>query len=268
MDIGSAKVPPAERQGIPHHLIDLVEPSDHLTLARFLDAANEALRDVWDRGRLPVLAGGSGQYVWALLEGWQPPRVPPDPALRAELDAVAASQGPEVLHDKLAALDPDAAAKLDRRNARRIIRALEVVMRTGKTLAACQARTPIDADSLILGLRIDREALYRRLDARVDAMFAAGLIAEVEALRAAGYGESVPVRGAAGYREVSEFLDGRYSFEEAVRRTKHAHHRLVRRQAAWFRETDPRIHWIEAGDRASTVASEAVRAWLGTAASG
>jgi tRNA dimethylallyltransferase len=262
MDIGTAKVSASERSRVPHHLIDIVEPSDHLTLARFLDYANEALADVWSRDRLPVLAGGSGQYVWALIEGWQPPRVPPDLELRADLDAVAAAEGPEVLHDRLAALDPEAAEKLDRRNARRIIRALEVVMRTGKTLAMCQARTPIDADVFVIGLRLDRETLYARLDARVDAMLDAGFVAEVEALRAAGYGESRPVEGGTGYREISAYLDGEYELDEAVRRIKNAHHRLVRRQAAWFRDSDPRIHWIDAGTSTAAEAVEAVRAWL------
>jgi tRNA dimethylallyltransferase len=262
MDIGTAKVSPEERARVPHHLIDIVEPSDHLTLARFLDYANDALADVWARDRLPILAGGSGQYVWALIEGWQPPRVPPDLELRAELEAVAAAEGPEVLHDRLAALDPEAAEKLDRRNARRIIRALEVVMRTGKTLAMCQARTPIDADVFVIGLRLDREALYARLDARVDAMLDAGFVAEVEALRVAGYGTSRPVEGGTGYREISAYLDGEYDLDEAVRRIKNAHHRLVRRQGAWFRDSDPRIHWINAGANAAAEAVEAVRAWL------
>jgi tRNA dimethylallyltransferase len=262
MDIGTAKVPPEERARVPHHLIDIVEPSDHLTLARFLDYANEALDDVWSRGKLPVLAGGSGQYVWALIEGWQPPRVPPDLELRAELEAVAEAEGPDVLHDRLAALDPEAAWNLDRRNARRIIRALEVVMRTGKTLAMCQARTPIDADVFVIGLRLDREALYARLDARVDAMIAAGFVAEVEALRAAGYGDSRPVEGGTGYREIGAYLNGEYDLDEAVRRMKNAHHRLVRRQAAWFRETDPRIHWLDSGPFAPANAVKAVQTWL------
>jgi tRNA dimethylallyltransferase len=262
MDIGTAKVPAFDRARVTHHLIDIVEPSDHLTLARFLDFANAALDDVWSRGKLPVLAGGSGQYVWALIEGWQPPRVPPDLQLRAELEAVAEAEGPEVLHDRLAALDPEAASKLDRRNARRVIRALEVVLRTGKTLAMCQVRTPINADVFAIGLRLDRDALYARLDARVDAMFEAGFVAEVEALRAAGYGGAHPVQGGTGYREIGDYLDGEYDLDEAMRRTKNAHHRLVRRQGAWFRDTDPRIHWLDAGPDAPSKAVEAVREWL------
>jgi len=262
MDIGTAKVPAAERARARHHLIDIVAPDEHLTLARFLDLAAEALADIWSRGSLPVLAGGSGQYAWALIEGWQPPRVAPDAALRAELEAVAEAEGPEAVHARLAALDPEAAARLDPRNARRVIRALEVVMRTGKTLAACQARQPIDADVLVIGLRLGRDALYARLDERVEAMMAAGLVEEVKRLREQGFGDSRPLRGAAGYREISAFLDGEYDLAEAVRRTKNAHHRLVRRQAAWFRDSDQRIHWIEAGNSAPAEAVEITRSWL------
>lgn len=262
MDIGTAKVAPEQRARVPHRLVDIADPSDHLSLSRFLDLATETLAETWQQGRLPVLAGGSGQYVWAVVEGWQPPRVPPDPALRAELEALAEVEGPEVVHARLLAIDPEAAGRLDPRNARRNIRALEVVMRTGKTLAACQARTPIDAEVLVIGLRLDREALYARLDARVDAMLDAGFVAEVEGLRAAGLGDAVPVRGATGYREIGAYLDGEISLEEAIQRTKHAHHRLVRRQGAWFKDTDERIRWLEAGPSAAGDAVALVRGRL------
>ncbi|HLF72397.1 MAG TPA: tRNA dimethylallyltransferase, partial [Dehalococcoidia bacterium] len=203
---------------------------------------------------------GSGQYVWAVLEGWQPPRVPPDAALRAELDALDAAE----LHARLAALDPDAAGRLDPNNPRRLVRALEVVMRTGKTLAACQARRPVGADVLVLGLRLPREELYARLDARTEAMFAAGFVDEVRRLRDDGYGEAFAVRSGVGYKEVSAYLDGEYDLDEAVRRMKNANHRLVRRQNAWFKDTDARIRWLEAGQDAPKRCVEAVRAWLET----
>jgi tRNA dimethylallyltransferase len=239
-----------------------VDPDDTITLARYLDYARAALEDIWSRDRLPILAGGSGQYVWALLEGWRPPRVPPDMELRARLQEEATRYGPEVLHSHLAALDPDAATRLDPRNARRVIRALEVVMRTGQTLAACQARVPLDADVLVLGLSMDREEHYRRLDERVEAMVEAGLIAEVEGLRERGYGDTIPVRGAICYHQVSEHLDGLYDLGEAVRRMKNANHRLARRQGAWFRANDPRIAWIKAGPAAKTTARDRAEKWL------
>ncbi len=262
LDIGTAKATPAMRARVPHHLLDIAEPDDPLTLARFLDAANAALDDVWSRGRLPVLAGGSGQYVWALLEGWQVPRIAPDAALRAELEALAAQHGPEALVQRLAAVDPEAASRLDPRNPRRLIRAIEVVTASGRTLAACQTRQPIDADVLVVGLRVDRETLYARLDARAEAMLDAGFVDEVMRLRAAGYGETSPVRGGVGYHEVSAYLDGQYDFEEMKRRLKNANHRLVRRQGAWFREDDPRIRWIDGDAPAAARAVDITKAWL------
>jgi tRNA dimethylallyltransferase len=260
LDIGTAKPDAAERARVPHHLIDVADPDDTVTLARYLDMAHAALDDIWERGRLPVLAGGSGQYVWALIEGWQVPRVPPDLAFRAELEAVAAEGGAEALHARLTALDAEAASRLDARNTRRVMRAIEVVSRTGLPLAACQARAPIDADVRVLGLRWPREELYRRVDERVESMFAAGLVAEVEGLRAAGYGNTSPVRGGIGYKEVSAYLDGEITLGEAVERTKSATHRLVRRQGAWFREDDPRIEWL-AADEARDVAWSLLQVW-------
>jgi tRNA dimethylallyltransferase len=262
LDIGTAKLPLEQRAGVPHHLVDVADPDDAFTLARYVEAALQSLESVWQRGRLPVLAGGSGQYVWAVLEGWQVPRVPPDPALRAELEAFAREHGPEALHARLARLDPETASRLDPRNSRRVARALEVVASSGRPLAACQARTPLDADVFILGLRLPRQELYRRLDERTDAMFAASFLDEVRRLRAAGYGDTAPVRGGIGYKEVSLYLDGELTLAEAVERMKNANHRLVRRQHAWFRPSDGRIHWLDAAVDASRRAVEVVAAWL------
>jgi tRNA dimethylallyltransferase len=247
---------------VPHHLLDIANPDDQITLARFLDAANEALEDIWSRGKLPVLAGGSGQYVWALLEGWNVPRVPPDSALRAELEELAAREGNPALVARLAEVDPEAASRLDPENPRRLIRALEVVIREGRPLAACQTRSPIDADVLTIGLRLPREALYARLDARTDAMYEAGFVEEVRSLRDRGLGDTAAVRGAVGYKEASQYLDGDFDLWEAIRRHKNANHRLVRRQNAWFKETDPRINWIDAGPDAGERAVVMARDWL------
>jgi tRNA dimethylallyltransferase len=262
LDIGTAKVDAATRARVRHHLIDVTEPDGPLTLARYLDLATAAIEDVWAQGKLPVLAGGSGQYVWAIIEGWQVPRVPPDLELRAELEALGQQEGPEAVHARLVAADPEAAARLDPRNLRRIVRALEVVTRTGLPLAACQTRRPIDADVLVVGLRLPRDEHYRRLDERAEAQFAAGLLDEVRRLRQEGYGEAPPLRGGIGYKEVSAYLDGEYDLDEALRRTKNANHRLVRRQGAWFKPDDPRITWIEGGEGAGERAVSAVQAWL------
>jgi tRNA dimethylallyltransferase len=262
MDIGTAKAEPSLRARAPHHLIDVCDPSQPMTLAVYLEQAAAALEAIWRRGRLPVLAGGSGQYVWALLEGWEVPRVAPDPSLRAQLEALAASGGAAALASRLATLDPDAASRIDTANNRRLIRAIEVVSATGRPLAACQTRSPIDADVLVIGLHLSREALYARLDARTESMYASGFVQEVEALRARGYGDTPAVRGGVGYKEASAYLDGAYDLEEAIRRHKNANHRLVRRQAAWFKPTDARIRWLEADEASPARAVEATRTWL------
>jgi tRNA dimethylallyltransferase len=262
LDIGTAKVGADQRERVRHHLIDVADAADPWTLARYLEAATAVLEDLWRRGKLPVLAGGSGQYVMALVEGWRPPHVPPDDVLRAELLALAAAEGPAAVHARLAAVDPDAAARLDPQNLRRVSRALEVVSRLGRPLAACQVRAPIDADVHMLGLTVPRETLYERLDARTDAMYAAGLAGEVQRLRDAGLGDTSPVRGGVGYKEVSLYLDGAIDLEEAVRRHKNANHRLVRRQAAWFKQDDPRITWVESGDDAAIRAVALAGQWL------
>jgi tRNA dimethylallyltransferase len=166
------------------------------------------------------------------------------------------------VHARLAAVDPDAAARLDSQNLRRVSRALEVVTRLGRPLAACLTRAPIDADVLLIGLQMPRETLYARLDARTDAMYAAGFIEEVQRLRETGLGDTSPVRGGVGYKEASLFLDGAIGRDEAVRLHKVANHRLVRRQGAWFKQDDSRIRWLDAGPDAPARAVETVGAWL------
>jgi len=262
LDIGTAKAGPELRARAPHRLLDIVEPEDQLTLARFLDAAHPTLDDVWSRDRLPILAGGSGQYVWALLEGWSVPRVKPDETLRSALEALAAREGNAALVARLAVVDPEAAARLDPENPRRLVRAIEVVTREGRPLAACQTRSPIDADVLVLGLRLPRDELYALLDARTEAMYAAGFLDEVRRLRDEGRGETSAVRGGVGYKQASQHLDGEFDQEEAIRRHKNANHRLVRRQNAWFKETDPRITWVDAGADAGERSVALARAWL------
>ena len=261
LDIGTAKPSAAQRRRVPHHLIDVVEPDEELGLARYLDLAREALEDIWSRAKIPVLCGGSGQYVWALIEGWQVPRVPPDLGLRATLERFARERGAEALHRRLAEADPVAGGRIDYRNVRRVVRALEVIEREGRPLSACQVREPIDAQVLALGLRCAREELHRRIDGRVEEMFEAGFVEEVAGLRAKGLGEARPIRSGIGYKEVGLYLDGDISLEEAVARTKTATHRLARNQGAWFKEGDARILWVEAGPEAPAESSALAATW-------
>jgi len=246
MDLGTAKPTAEQRAQVPHWLVDVADPDGEFGLARYLDLAQAALDDVWSRGRLPFLVGGTGQYVWALLEGWQVPRVGPDWALRRELEERAHREGPQALHAEVAALDPEAARRLDPRNVRRAVRALEVIRRTGRPLSACQTRRPPDFPWLALGLDLPSEELYRRIDARVDAMIGAGFVEEVRALLARGYRPDLPAMSGIGYRQVCQHLAGELSLEEAVARIKTETHRLTRHQRNWFRRDDRRIHRLDA----------------------
>jgi tRNA dimethylallyltransferase len=245
MDIGTAKPTPEERSLAPHHLIDVVDPDQEFSLAQYLELAVAALEDVWSRGKQPLLVGGSGQYVWALLEGWRVPRLPPPRKLRRELEERAARQGAGALHRELAQVDPEAAARIDPRNVRRVIRALEVYKATGCPISYWQEKGPPPWKTLILGLTCPRQVLYRRIDSRVDAMMEAGLVDEVRALLAMGYSPSLAALSGIGYKQVCQYLAGELDLATAVARIKTATHRLARQQYTWFRLDDGRIRWID-----------------------
>ena len=246
LDIGTDKPTAEQRARVPHYLVDVADPDEEFGLARYVDLAQAALDNIWSRGRQPFLAGGTGQYVWALLEGWQVPRVGPDRALRRELEERAEREGPQTLLAEVAALDPETARRLDPRNVRRLVRALEVMRRTGRPLSACQARRPPDFPWLALGLDLPSEQPYRRIDARVDAMMDAGLVEEVTGLLERGYSPRLPSMSGIGYRQVCQYLAGELSLEDAVARIKTETHRLARHQRNWFRRDDRRIHWLDA----------------------
>ncbi len=252
MDIGTAKPTPQEQARVPHHLVDVADPDDTVGLARFVRLARAAIADVHARGKLPLLVGGSGQYVRAVLEGWQIPDVPPDPALRAELQAQAAAD-PEALWARLMALDPQAADFVDRRNLRRVIRALEVCLKTGRPFSAQRRRVPPPYRVLQVGLTMDRNALYARADARVDRMMKAGLLQEVMWLLERGYDWTLPAMSGLGYIQFRPYFEGRATLAEVVTRIKLATHDFIRRQYTWFRLSDPAIHWLEAAEAPSQV---------------
>ncbi len=262
MTIGTAKPSPEELSRVPHHLIDILDPDGGLTLAEFQKMAYNAINAVLARNRLPFLVGGTGQYVWAVLEGWQIPRVPPDRALRKELEAFAEEHGSEALHGCLAAKDPRAARAIDHRNIRRVIRALEVCLKAGQPITELQRRVPPPYDLHIFGLDHPREELYRRIDARVDAMMESGLLQEVERLAAAGYGWDLPSMTGLGYAQLGKYLRGEVTLEEAVSEIKTQTHRFVRQQYTWFRPDDPRIHWFDLSRASADDVLAAARASL------
>ena len=259
MDIGTAKPTAEQRSLARHHLIDIVDPDQEFSLAQYLELAVTALEDVWSRGKQPLLVGGSGQYVWALLEGWTVPRLPPQRELRRELEERAASQGAEALHRELAQVDPKAAARIDPRNVRRVIRALEVHRATGRPISFWQEKGPPPWQTLILGLTCPRQELYERIDARVGAMMEAGLMDEVRRLLAMGYEPSLPSLSGIGYSQVCQHLAGELSLATAVARIKTTTHRLARQQYTWFRLDDRRIRWLEGGGAADEAAALAER---------
>ena len=246
MDIGTAKPTPAEQAAARHHLIDIADPDEALTLGTYLDAARDAVKDIFAREGQPIVVGGTGQYVWALLEGWQVPRVLPNAALRARLESLAATNGTEAVVEELRSLDPSSADTIDQRNLRRLVRAIEVTLETGRPFSAWQEKRQPDFDVTVIGLRLDRPALHARIDQRVDTMMRAGFLDEVRALIAAGYPCDLPAMSAIGYRQFCEHIAGTVTIPEAITRIKTETHRLARMQHTWFKDTDPRIYWLDA----------------------
>ena len=263
MDVGTAKPSPEDRAAVPHHLIDVIDPDEDYSLALFLRQASEAIRNVKRRSKLPILVGGTGQYVWGLLEGWQVPEVPPDPELRRCLEERARLEGPGSLYQELSNLDPAAAGRIDARNVRRVIRALEVHyassdrQRSGPRKAAPPYRTKV------LGLTLERSALYQRIDQRVDTMMASGWVEEVQALLDRGYSPELPSLSSLGYGELVQYLNGDLTLEAAAERIKNRSHGFARHQYAWFRLNDERISWFDASEGFDQAEAEVAR-WLET----
>ena len=244
MDIGTAKPTEEEQALVPHHLIDVVNPDEDFSLALYQSRALEAIDYIQRRGKLAFLVGGSGLYVWALLEGWRIPQVPPDPALRQSLEARAKVEGGEKLYDELKETDPAAAERIDPRNVRRVIRALEVGLQ-GTPFSQLQVKHPF-VDSIIIGLTTDRADLYRRIDARVDNMIEKGLVEEVKGLVTRGYGLDLPSMSGLGYKQIGLYLQGKTDLPTAIQQIKFDTHSFARHQYNWFRLKDKRINWFEA----------------------
>lgn len=267
MDIGTAKPTVQERLRVTHHLVDVVDPDEPFTLAQYQQAAYAAIDDVHRRQRLPLLVGGTGLYVKAVLEGLSIPHVEPDPSLREALLAEVESKGYQALHDRLRELDPVAAERIDARNVRRVVRALEVCYLLGQPISSVQRATPPPYHVLRIGLLTPRELLYRRIDERVERMMAAGLVEEVRSLVARRYGYSLPAMSGLGYRQIGMHLRGEVSLEEAVALIKRYSRRFVRQQANWFRADDPAIIWFDVSDSKFGAVAAQIRTFLGKAES-
>lgn len=243
LDIGTAKLAPAERRGVPHHLLDVLEPTEDATVAAYQRDARAAVAGIAARGRRPVVVGGSGLYVRALLDRIEFPGT--DPEVRARLEARVEAEGARALHAELAAVDPVAAESIGPRNARRIVRALEVVALTGRPYSANLPGHDYAVPAVQIGLDCDRAVLDARVAARVDRMWEAGLVDEVRRLLERGIGRTAA--RAVGYAEVIAALRGDTTLDEARAQVVAGTRRLARKQMGWFGR-DPRVHWLDAQD--------------------
>jgi tRNA dimethylallyltransferase len=243
---------------VPHHLIDIVTPDKSLTLGQYKKLATACIHDIASRGKVPLIVGGSGLYLKTIIEGWTIPEVAPDYTLRERLLATAQVYGNAALYEQLQAVDPAAAGKVDARNVRRVVRYLEVYHATGQPISSRQHKVAPPYHVLQIGLTMPRARLYDRIDARVDAMMAQGMLAEVRRLMEMGYDPDLPALSGFGYRQLIHYLRGSLSLDDAVTEAKKETRRFVRRQYAWFPLGDPNILWLEAGDQALLEAEKAV----------
>ncbi|MCS6826860.1 MAG: tRNA (adenosine(37)-N6)-dimethylallyltransferase MiaA [Caldilinea sp.] len=261
MDIGTAKATPAEQALIPHHLIDIRNPDEVLTVAEYQKLAYAAIDSIHRRGGTPLLVGGTALYIRAVVEGLRIPEAPPDPALRAQLEQRLAQEGVASLFQELAALDPATAARIDAHNPRRVLRALEIFLLTGRSKVELEGAEPPPYRILMVGLMRPRTSLYARIDHRVDAMLAGGLIEETQRLLERGYDPALPAMTGLGYRECIDYLAGRCDLTTTAQRIKTETHRYVRHQMTWFRKL-PHIHWFDLDRVAQHELLAFVLSWL------
>lgn len=254
MDIGTAKVTPAEREGVPHHMIDIAEPDEAYSVARYVEEAAACIEDILSRGKLPIVAGGTNLYIDSLISGRDFADNESDNALRSEIDARYESEGGERLLEELRSFDPERAAKLHPADRRRIVRAIEVYRLTGKTITEHDRETQLippryDAIKIALDFE-DRADLYGRIDRRVDIMVQEGLFDEVSGLLKSGLSESCTAMQAIGYKEPAAYLRGEITIDEAIELIKRESRRYAKRQLTWLRRSDDLfwIHWGKSPD--------------------
>ncbi|MFC2020424.1 tRNA (adenosine(37)-N6)-dimethylallyltransferase MiaA [Chloroflexota bacterium] len=245
MNIGTAQPSQQELSRVPHHLIDIINPDEDFSLAQYQKLAYRAINDIQHRHKLSLLVGGSGLYVWTILEGWEIPKVVPDLEYRHQLEERAAKDETGELYQELAEIDPAAAQKIDPRNVRRLIRALEVSRYSKTPFSQLQHKEAPSFNSLIIGLTAERTELYKLINSRIDKMIEQGLVEEVKRLVDCGFSMELPAMSGIGYKQINGFLKGELTLESAISQIKTESHRLVRRQYNWFRLTDDRIKWFD-----------------------
>ncbi|MEN8241600.1 MAG: tRNA (adenosine(37)-N6)-dimethylallyltransferase MiaA [Chloroflexota bacterium] len=245
MDIGTAKPSAEELDGIPHHLIDVADPDQSWSLGKFKREAIKIIDAIHTKEKIPLLVGGTGQYLRAITEGWVIPEIEADETLREILEAWAAEVGSDGLHQRLEVIDPIAAENILPGNLRRTIRALEVIFKTGERFSDQRRREAVPYKIFQVGLTMPREELYLRVEQRVDLMIKAGFVKEVADLLAKGYSPELSSMSAIGYRQMAEHLKGEITIDEAIEETKRVTKKFVRRQSNWFKASDPKINWFD-----------------------
>lgn len=246
MDIGSAKIRPEEMQGIPHHLVDCLEPEEEFNVVRFQQMARRAMEEIRSRGKIPLLVGGTGFYIQAVTGDIDFEENPQDPSCRKHLEELAAKEGPEYLHRMLARKDPESAKAIHANNVKRVIRALEYYQQTGKPISAHnreqrEKESPYNLAYFVLS--DDRERLYQRIDQRVDEMLKEGLVQEVQKLKEMGCRKNMVSMQGLGYKEILNYLDGTWSLEEAVYVLKRDTRHFAKRQITWFKR-ERQVEWF------------------------
>jgi tRNA dimethylallyltransferase len=264
MDIGTAKPTIQDRICVPHHLIDVADPDETWSLALFQQEANKAIHKIHTDHHLPFMVGGTGQFVRSIIDGWKIPSVKPDPQLRELLTQWSIDEGPTEIHSMLAILDPQAASTIDPTNVRRTVRALEVILSSGKRFSDQKTSGHRLYDPLLVGLTRPRVELYQRIDDRITRMIERGFIDEVQRLLELGYAPDLPTWSAIGYREIGAYIQGKYNIDEAIALIKRRTRVFVRRQANWFKENDPAIHWFQVNEGTLEEVGKLIRNWLAT----
>jgi tRNA dimethylallyltransferase len=244
MDIGTAKPSKKMQAEIPHYLIDVVDPDETWSLAVFQKEAKKAIDVIHEKGKTAIIVGGTGQYIRAVLEEWELPPQSPDMNIRKTLENWANEIGIQELHKKLELIDPAAAEKIDPTNMRRTIRALEVILLTGKRFSEQRKKGKPVFDTITIGLWCPRVELYQIIDQRIENMLSLGFVNEVKNLLEKGYPPDSAAMSAIGYKQLISYLQGEITYEEAVRLIKRMTRIFVRRQSNWFKQEDPSIHWV------------------------
>lgn len=262
MDIGTAKPGLKERESVVHHLLDIICPDESYSVALYQRSAYEIITSLHSSDRLPFLVGGSGQYVWSVIEGWQIPEVEPDIAFRQSLEDEAEKLGQASLYSRLLEIDPVAAGKILPGNVRRVIRALEIYKQTGIQPSKLQSKHGFPYPVLIIGLTARRDQLYELIDKRVDHMIKAGFVEEVQNLFSMGYSADLPSMSSLGYGQIASYLKGEISLIDAVQKIKYETHRFARGQYTWFRLKDSRIQWFDMNDDISSKINYTIKTFL------